>query len=414
MSLVTPAVEKSTLGLHTLEDYEPLVGAPAIERILGKADRVRSAHVVHVSSTFYGGGVAEILTPLTLMMNAIGIEAGWRLIQGTPAFFGCTKKFHNTLQGESVEFSDAEKAIYEEVVSENATRLHLADCDAVVVHDPQPLPLVSHFAERRMPWLWQCHIDLSSPNPAVWSYLREFVEQYDAAIFSLREYAKALNIEQRFITPAIDPYSAKNGELSDDEIRKCLAYYRIPMDRPIVTQISRFDRWKDPAGVIEAFRKARKQVDCTLVLLGNKATDDPEGEVILETIQSSVDERIIVLTVDDPVLVNALQRHAAVVLQKSTREGFGLTVTEAMWKGAAVVGGDVGGIRRQIRDGENGFLVRTIDQAAERIVQILKDPGLRERLGSSAKESVRQNFLMSRLLEDWLDLLASCPRRACS
>jgi trehalose synthase len=414
MSLVTPAVEKSTLGLHTLEDYEPLVGAPAIERILGKADRVRSAHVVHVSSTFYGGGVAEILTPLTLMMNAIGIEAGWRLIQGTPAFFGCTKKFHNTLQGESVEFSDAEKAIYEEVVSENATRLHLADCDAVVVHDPQPLPLVSHFAERRMPWLWQCHIDLSSPNPAVWSYLREFVEQYDAAIFSLREYAKALNIEQRFITPAIDPYSAKNGELSDDEIRKCLAYHRIPMDRPIVTQISRFDRWKDPAGVIEAFRKARKQVDCTLVLLGNKATDDPEGEVILETIQSSVDERIIVLTVDDPVLVNALQRHAAVVLQKSTREGFGLTVTEAMWKGAAVVGGDVGGIRRQIRDGENGFLVRTIDQAAERIVQILKDPGLRERLGSSAKESVRQNFLMSRLLEDWLDLLASCPRRACS
>jgi trehalose synthase len=414
MSLVTPAVEKSTLGLHTLEDYEPLVGAPAIERILGKADRVRSAHVVHVSSTFYGGGVAEILTPLTLMMNAIGIEAGWRLIQGTPAFFGCTKKFHNTLQGESVEFSDAEKAIYEEVVSENATRLHLADCDAVVVHDPQPLPLVSHFAERRMPWLWQCHIDLSSPNPAVWSYLREFVEQYDAAIFSLREYARALNIEQRFITPAIDPYSAKNGELSDDEIRKCLAYHRIPLDRPIVTQISRFDRWKDPAGVIEAFRKARKQVDCTLVLLGNKATDDPEGEVILETIQSSVDERIIVLTVDDPVLVNALQRHAAVVLQKSTREGFGLTVTEAMWKGAAVVGGDVGGIRRQIRDGENGFLVRTIDQAAERIVQILKDPGLRERLGSSAKESVRQNFLMSRLLEDWLDLLASCPRRACS
>ena len=411
MSLVTPAVEKSTLGLHTLEDYEPLVGAPAIERILGKADRVRSAHVVHVSSTFYGGGVAEILTPLTLMMNAIGIDTDWRLIQGTPAFFSCTKKFHNTLQGENVELSDAEKEIYEQVVFENATRLQLEECDAVVVHDPQPLPLIGHFADRRVPWLWQCHIDLSSPNPAVWDYLRGFVEQYDAAIFSLPEYAKELAIEQRFITPAIDPYSAKNGEMSDDEIHECLSYHRIPTNRPLVTQISRFDRWKDPAGVIEAFRKASKQVDCTLVLLGNKATDDPEGEVILETIQNSIDERIIVLTVDDPVLVNALQRHAAVVLQKSTREGFGLTVTEAMWKGAAIIGGDVGGIRRQIRDGENGFLVTTIDQAAERIVQLLKDPRLRQRLGSCARETVRQNFLMSRLLEDWLDLLPSYLRR---
>jgi trehalose synthase len=411
MSLETPPVEKSTLGLHTLEDYAPLIGAPAVERIARKAQRVRSREIVHVSSTFYGGGVAEILTPLTLMMNAIGIDTDWRLIQGTPAFFSCTKKFHNTLQGENVELSDAEKEIYEQVVFENATRLQLEECDAVVVHDPQPLPLIGHFADRRVPWLWQCHIDLSSPNPAVWDYLRGFVEQYDAAIFSLPEYAKELAIEQRFITPAIDPYSAKNGEMSDDEIHECLSYHRIPTNRPLVTQISRFDRWKDPAGVIEAFRKASKQVDCTLVLLGNKATDDPEGEVILETIQNSIDERIIVLTVDDPVLVNALQRHAAVVLQKSTREGFGLTVTEAMWKGAAIIGGDVGGIRRQIRDGENGFLVTTIDQAAERIVQLLKDPRLRQRLGSCARETVRQNFLMSRLLEDWLDLLPSYLRR---
>ncbi len=410
MSLLTPAVDRSTLGLHSLENYEPLIGATAAERIFRKADQVRTMQVAHVSSTFYGGGVTEILTPLTLMMNAIGIETDWHLIQGTPGFFSCTKKLHNTLQGENIEVSDAERAIYEQVVFENATRLHLEECDAVIVHDPQPLPLVRHFAEREMPWLWQCHVDLSSPYALAWNYLREFVEQYDAAVFSLAEYAQGLSIDQRFITPAIDPFSAKNSELSDEEIRDCLAHHRIPTNRPLVTQISRFDRWKDPIGVIEAFRKARKQVDCTLVLAGNNAPDDPEGEVILETIKKSIDESIIVVSVDDPVLVNALQRHAAVVLQKSTREGFGLTVTEAMWKGAAVIGGDVGGIRRQIKDGENGFLVKTPDQAAERIVQVLKDPQLRGRLGSHAKETVRENFLMSRLLEDWLDLLASYER----
>jgi trehalose synthase len=410
MSLLTPAPDRSTLGLHSLEHYEPIIGAAAAERILGKADRVRTMKVAHISSTFYGGGVTEILTPLTLMMNAIGIETDWHLIQGTPGFFSCTKKLHNALQGEEIEFSEADRAIYEEVVFENATRLHLDECDAVIVHDPQPLPLIRHFEVREMPWLWQCHVDLSSPHPQVWNYLREFVEQYDAAIFSLPEYAQRLSVDQRFITPAIDPFSAKNSEMSDQEIRECLTYHRIPTDRPLVTQVSRFDRWKDPMGVIEAFRKARHEVDCTLVLVGNNASDDPEGDVILETIKSSIDESIIVLDVDDPVLVNALQRHAAVILQKSTREGFGLTVTEAMWKGAAVIGGNVGGIRRQIIDGENGFLVSTPDEAAERIVQIVKDPQLRQRLGSRAKETVREKFLMSRLLEDWLDLLASYER----
>jgi trehalose synthase len=276
----------------------------------------------------------------------------------------------------------------------------------VIVHDPQPLPLIRHFADRDMPWLWQCHIDLSSPDRAAWDYARGFVEDYDLAIFSLPEYSDGLGIERRFVMPAIDPFSAKNRELSDDEIRTCLAHYRIPTDRPLVVQVSRFDRWKDPIGVIEAFRKAREQVDCTLVLVGNGATDDPEGDVILETIHSSIDEHVIVVKVDDAVLVNALQRRAAVVLQKSIREGFGLTVTEAMWKGAAVIGGNVGGIRRQIQDGENGFLVQSIDQAADRIVQLLTDRALRERVGSRAKETVRERFLMSRLLEDWVDLLA--------
>ena len=405
MSVAPAAIEKATLGLHPLDRYEPLIGTAAIERIARKADHARDAHVIHVNSTFYGGGVTEILTPLTLTMNALGIETGWRQIQGTPAFFNCTKKFHNALQGQSISFTDAEKAIYEKVVFENATRLHLAEADAVIVHDPQPLPLVGHFRERRGPWLWQCHIDLSSPNRAAWHYLRGFVDQYDAAVFSLPEYAQDLDVRQWFVTPAINPFSAKNSELSNDEIHQCLSHYMIPTDRPLVTQVSRFDRWKDPMGVIQAFRKAREQVDCTLVLVGNTASDDPEGDVMLETIRNSIDERVIVLTVDDPMLVNALQRHSAVVLQKSTREGFGLTVTEAMWKGAAVVGGDVGGIRHQIRDGENGFLVTTVDEAADRIVQLLRKPDLRARIGMRARETVGQKFLMSRLLEDWLDLL---------
>jgi trehalose synthase len=404
MSEATPAVERSTLGLHTIEQYEPLIGAEAVKRISKKAEHVRTQHVVHISSTFYGGGVSEILTPLTLMMNALGIETGWRMIQGTPEFFSCTKKIHNALQGDSVSLSNAEKSVYEQVVAENALRLHLDECDAVIVHDPQPLPLIRHFADHDMPWLWQCHIDLSSPDRAAWDYVRGFAEDYDLAIFSLPEYGQGL--EQRFVMPAINPFSAKNSELSNDEIRNCLTRYRIPTDRPLVVQVSRFDRWKDPIGVIEAFRKAHEQVDCALVLIGNGATDDPEGDVILETIHSSVDEQVIVLKVDDPVLVNALQRHAAVVLQKSIREGFGLTVTEAMWKGAVVIGGNVGGIRGQIKDGENGFLVGSIDQAADRIVQVLRDPALRDRLGSRARESVRERFLMSRLLEDWMDLLA--------
>jgi trehalose synthase len=345
------------------------------------------------------------------MMNALGIETGWRMMQGTPEFIGCTKKLHNALQGDPVRLSDEEKGLYEQVTFENAMRLHLDDCDTVIVHDPQPLPLIAHLKEDT-PWIWQCHLDLSSPNPTVWNYLRRFVDEYDAAIFSLPEYAQDLVIEQRFITPAINPFSPKNRELSDAEIEERLEHHGIPTDLPLVVQISRFDRWKDPMGVIEAYRRAREEVDCTLVLLGSTAIDDPEGGVILETIHSLVDERVIVLTVDDPILVNALQRGAAVVLQKSTREGFGLTVTEAMWKGAAVIGGNVGGIRRQIKDGENGFLVDNVEETAECIVQLLQDTRLRERLGSRARQTVRENFLMSRLAEDWIDLLARTDRRS--
>jgi trehalose synthase len=410
MTANSDSVAYATLGTHSLENYEPLIGAETVERILKKSERLGSSRIAHISSTFYGGGVAEILTPLTLLMNAVGINTDWHLIQGTPAFFHCTKMFHNALQGEVLTITDNERAIYEAVVAENSMRLHIEECDAAIVHDPQPLPLITQFDRRDAPWIWQCHVDLSAPDAAAWKYLRSFVEWYDMAVFSLPEYQQQLDIAQRFITPAIDPFSAKNRELSQDDARDILARHCIPTDRPIVAQVSRFDRWKDPAGVIEAFRRAQQQVDCTLVLLGSAAVDDPEAGLVLESIQSSIDDRILVLSVDDPSLVNALQREAAVVLQKSTREGFGMTVTEAMWKGAAVIGGNVGGIRRQITDGENGFLVDSVEQAADRIALLLKDETLRKRLGARARESVRQRYLLSHLVEDWIDTIVDVIR----
>lgn len=398
-----------TSKLIALEDYEPLVGAETVERIQAKAARLRDLHVVHVNSTYYGGGVAQLLSSLTLMMNAAGIRTGWRVIQGRPDFFSITKKMHNALQGGEINLSALKQDIYEEVVLENAARMHL-DHDLVIVHDPQPLPLIGHY-RKKAPWVWRCHVDLSNPDQALWSYLAPFIERYDAAVSSLPEYAQKLSLPQRFIMPAIDPFSATNKELSEEEIQERLDHYDIPTDLPLVVQVSRFDKWKDPQGVIDAFHIARKEVDATLVLAGNVATDDPEGQEIFEALCRCAEDRIRILSVQDSALVNALQRRAAVVLQKSIREGFGLTVTEAMWKGTPVVGGNVGGIRHQIEDGQNGFLVESIEQAAERIVQILKDPGLGEKLGKSARETVRTRFLMTRLMEDWLDLIGSFEAR---
>jgi trehalose synthase len=392
-----------------IEQYEELIGSEAIERIMLKAKRLHDLRVINISSTFYGGGVAEILSSLTLAQRAIGIRADWRLIQGSPDFFSVTKKLHNALQGGEIDLTEMKKQHYEQIVFHNSLRMDV-DADVVVVHDPQPLPLVTHF-RHTCPWVWRCHLDLSRPNQEAWDYLRGFVEQYDAVVMSLPEYAQRLEIPQLFFMPAIDPFSIKNQELDEAEIKDRLEHYGIPEDLPIVAQISRFDRWKDPKGVIEAFRLARKEVDATLVLLGNVATDDPEGQQVFEALLECKEERILILTAEDSALVNALQRRAAVVLQKSLREGFGLTVTEAMWKGAAVIGGDCGGIREQIEDGVNGFRVSTIEQAAERMVQLLKDADLRRRMGSAARDSVRRNFLMSRLLEQYLDLFSAFEPR---
>ena len=391
--------------LTSVEDYEPLIGAEAVGRILKKVDSLKDVHVENVSSTYYGGGVAEILSSLTLLMNNAGIKTGWRVIQGRPDFFSITKKMHNALQGADINLSDLKKNVFEEVVYENAARLHL-DHDLVIIHDPQPLPLISFF-RKKAPWVWRCHIDLSKPNPEVMEYLTPFIERFDAVVLSLPEYAQQLSTPQRFIMPAINPFSTTNKELTQAEIQDRLNNYDIPTDLPLVVQVSRFDPWKDPLGVIEAFRLAQKEVDCRLVLVGNAATDDPEGQVVLESVLARADDRVRVLFVQDSALVNALQRTAAVVVQKSLREGFGLTVTEAMWKGAAVVGGDVGGIRHQIEDGVNGFLVSGVEETAERIVQLVQDDALRQRLGERAREAVKARFLMTRLLEEWIDLANS-------
>jgi trehalose synthase len=405
---------KTNGKLVQLEDYEPLIGAEAVARIHRKAAKLHGFHIANVNSTYYGGGVASLLSSLTLLMNSVGIKTGWRVMQGSPDFFSITKKMHNALQGGQINLTERKKKLYEEIVYENVVRNHL-DHDMVIVHDPQPLSMIRHY-KKRGPWVWRCHVDLSQPDHDLWGYLSDVVERYDAVILSIEDYRRKLKTPQLFFMPAIDPFSIKNKELSENEVQERLSHYDIPTDLPLVVQISRFDRWKDPEGVIQAFKRAQREIDATLVLLGNVATDDPEGARVYESLLSHRQERIIILSKEDTALVNALQRKAAVVLQKSIREGFGLTVAEAMWKGTPVIGGNVGGIRYQIEDGVNGYLVSSIDEAAQRIVQLVNDEELRQGMSAKARDVVRERFLLSRLLEQYVDLIGSfetvyCLRR---
>jgi trehalose synthase len=385
-----------------LEDYEQYIGPEAVQRIFKKAEKLQRKHVAHINSTYYGGGVAELLSSLTLLMDSVGIKTGWRIIQGSPDFFSITKKIHNALQGDTINLSKRKKELFEFVIRQNAIRNHL-DHDLVIVHDPQPLFMINEY-EKHGPWIWRCHIDMSRPDKELWDYFRPTVEKYDAVILSIEDYKQNIETPQVFMMPAINPFSITNRDFSHEEIEDRLKHHNIPTDLPLVVQVSRFDRWKDPKGVIEAFKIARKEVDATLVLLGNVATDDPEGPKVYHSLLDNREDRIIILSVQDSSLVNALQRRSAVVLQKSIREGFGLTVAEAMWKGNPVIGGNVGGIKYQIQDEVNGFLVNSVQEAAERIVQLIKHPKLRERMGRAAHESVREKFLLSRYLEQYLDL----------
>jgi trehalose synthase len=393
--------------LIEIDDYEPFIGTETIARIREKAKPLQGSHVVHVNSTYHGGGVATLLDSLTLLMTSIGIKTGWRAIQGAADFFTITKIMHNGLQSGKINLTEIKKEIYEEVIYKNSMRNHLDNHDFVIIHDPQPLPLITYY-KKKCPWIWRCHIDLSNPHRELWNYLVQFIEQYDGVILSIKEFKQKLSVPQLFFLPAIDPFTITNKELSEAEINDRLEHYKIPTDLPLVVQVSRFDPWKDPEGVIKAYKLARKEVDCTLVLLGNIATDDPEGEPVYQSLLNYQEERILILpSGDDTALVNALQRRANVVMQKSIREGFGLTVTEAMWKGTPVIGGNVGGIRYQIENGINGFLVSSVEEAAARIVQLLKDNKLRNQMGKQAKETVKKHFLMTRYLEQYIDLFNS-------
>jgi trehalose synthase len=399
------------MKINNLSSYAKIVGKPELEKICAEAENLSGKHITCINSTYQGGGVAEILNSLVPLFDKVGVDFGWRILHGTPDFFTITKKFHNALQGSSINLSKRKKDIYYETNRRFSTFTHI-DHDLVIVHDPQPLPLIS-FYKKTQPWIFRCHIDISNPNPQVWDYLKGFIEKYDHFVVSLPEYKKDdLNIPQSVISPAIDPLTAKNKPVSETKISKYLDKFGIDRKKPIISQISRFDPWKDPIGVVKIFERVRKKMDCQLVLLGQFATDDPEGHKILMSLQKKVDKSahkhdIKLLVVDNAFLVNCLQRASAVVIQKSLKEGFGLTVTEALYKGTPVVASKVGGIPLQVIDGENGFLhsPHDLNGFTDSIIKLLKDEKLRETMGHAGKEHVKKNYLITRLMLDWLNLM---------
>lgn len=393
--------------MTAFKDYKDIIGPRNIKQIELLARLSRGKKVVMVNSTKEGGGVAEILHRLVPLLNELDINCRWEVISGNNGFFNITKNIHNALQGKRISFSPEELEKYKKVNEDNAKILNL-DADIVIIHDPQPLPLVDFYSGSRAKWVWRCHIDMSRPDPYLWKSLKKYLMEYDASIFSIAKFSKSLPHPQYLIAPSIDPLSDKNRELTEKEIEDTLKMYNIKRDKPIILQVSRFDRFKDPLGVINAFRLVRKEMNCQLILAGGSACDDPEGEVVLEEVkkeaQGDPDIHILLLEPKSDVRINALQRIADVILQKSLKEGFGLTVTEAMWKGKPVIGGEVGGITIQLHNHRTGFLVNSIEGAAYRIRYLLNRPSVSEKIGEQAKKFVSQNFLISRHLKDYLSL----------
>lgn len=397
--------------MRAIDEYRGIVGDKVISDIVKMANNLYGLRVLHINSTYYGGGVAEMLYSLIPLMNDVGVSVDWRILRGTPEFFTITKKFHNAIQGDPINLSDIKKTLYIQNNQDFASYCQI-DADCVIIHDPQPLPLI-RFYKRKQPWIWRCHVDLSRPNPQLWDYLKGFILRYDRVIVSDCRYMKEdLPMDYSVIHPVIDPLSSKNKEISKDLIMRTLKKYAVPTDKPILTQISRFDKWKDPANVIEMFKLVKARIDCRLVLCGSMAADDPEGiqiyQKILQRANNHVAKRdVILLTVEDNILVNALQRISSVVIQKSIREGFGLTVTEALWKEKPVVASNVGGIPLQMADGETGYLIDPTDikTGAARIISILENPAEAKRLGTNGREMVLKKFLITRHLYDDLKML---------
>jgi trehalose synthase len=399
-----------------LDDYRDPAGEEAVERLREAADPLKGARLVQVSSTSFGGGVSELLSTHIPLLQDLGIDTEWQLLDGSDEFFQVTKLVHNALQGMAVPWSEAFEQTYLERIAANAERFE-ADADYVFVHDPQPLALLTFVEQaglRRGRWVWRCHIDLSQPMEQVWSVFAVHAARYDAAVFTVEDFVRpGFHEKVAVIPPSIDPLSPKNAPLDEEAVREILTAYGIDPSRPIVTQVSRFDPWKDPLGVIDAFRAAEEEVpDAQLILVGSMAHDDPEAWHFLELAQEHRvhDHDIHILTnLQDvgPVAVNAFQRASDVAVQKSIREGFGLTVSEAMWKERPVIGGNVGGIRLQIEEGVSGFLVDDVPSCTARMVELLRDEGLRGRMGRAGRERVRDRFLTIRELTDYVTLLAS-------
>lgn len=401
-----------------LERYEQVAGADAVTQLRQLAAPLKGVRLVHVSSTREGGGVAEILTEFVPLQKELGLNADWLVIEGDADFFSCTKCFHNALQGTKVLPTDADLQAYESTNAFNAEKLRddLQTADVVIVHDPQPAALLRNVPNRSGKWIWRCHIDVSHPRRRVWRYLREFIQDYDATIFSLADFARPLPQPQYLIPPAINPFSEKNCEIDEAELREVAERFQLDRSCPILLQVSRFDRFKDPLGVIEAYRLVKRfSPGVQLILAGGGATDDPEGETVLREVRTAAGEdndiHVLMLPSDAHRTINSLQRLADIVLQKSVKEGFGLTVTEALWKGKPVIGGDTGGIRLQVVNHHTGFLVNSPEGAALRIRYLLQNPGLREEIGRKAREYVCQNFLLTRLLREHLTLLVSLLHR---
>lgn len=412
-------LERVPLLDKELTDYAPIIGDEAVERIRAAARPIEGARVLHVNATPYGGGVAELLATHVPLLRSVGVEADWQVIHGSDEFFAVTKNVHNALQGAGEEFGDRAKHVYLEKVLENTLLLE-GEYDFVVIHDPQPAAMRTFRDQAPSPnagakWIWRCHIDLTDARADVWDFLLPHVEQYDASVWTMPGFVPASMPTDgvRIAPPCIDPLSVKNLELPEPFVTEICKQYGIDTNRPMMVQVSRFDPWKDPLGVLEAYRIVREQIpDLQLVLAGSMATDDPEGFHVWETVDAArAGDRDIHLLSNiqqvGNVQINAFQRAADVVVQKSLREGFGLTVAEALWKGRPVLGGNVGGIVLQIRDGIDGHLVSSVEETATRALELLRAPAHADELGANGREHVRSNFLSTRELEDWLNLFGS-------
>jgi trehalose synthase len=394
-----------------LEQYSKIVGNEVIDHLRQLSNPLKGMKILHVNSTKEGGGVAEILNRLIPLKRELGIDAEWEIITGEKDFYQCTKKMHNSLQGNRDDISADLLATYEKTNAANHERLRekLENADVVFIHDPQPAALLRFCNDRRGKWVWRCHIDVSRPYRPVWKYLREYIKDYDASIWSLSAFAQPLSHPLYLIPPSIDPLSEKNRELSEKEIAGFFKEWGIKRNTPVLTQVSRFDRFKDPIGVIQSYRLIKKYIPVQLVLAGGGASDDPEGKEVLGEVKAYAGNdpgiHILELPPDAHRAINALQRGSDIVLQKSLKEGFGLTVTEALWKGKPVIGGDTGGIKLQVIDHFSGFRVNTPEGASMRIRYLLKHPEIKQAMGINARQFVLDNYLITRQLREYLTLV---------